>query len=214
MKKKETILLAVLILAVAGGLIWWIAPTRLLGRVDLAEVAEIRVFSGTTGEGFTVSDPEQITYIVESFQSTSLKRYGFSLGHTGYGYRMSFADGNGKILASLILNGESSLRRDPFFYEPREGTLCYEYLQELEKREKQSVFRAVIREIGSRTMIVTPLSEDGDYRVRDEIAVSMSLLPEDAEPQVGDIVIIAFNGEIMETYPAQLGEVYSITLEE
>ncbi len=32
------------------------------------------------------------------------------------------------------------------------------------------------------------------------------------ELQVNDLIEIAYNGEIMETYPAQLGEVYKITV--
>ena len=32
------------------------------------------------------------------------------------------------------------------------------------------------------------------------------------EPQVGDIIEIEYSGEIMETYPARLGEVYSIRI--
>lgn len=213
MNKKTVVMLCALVLAVAAGLVWWIAPKRFLRGADAAKVAEIRVFSGVTGQGFTVSDPEQIAYIVENFQSTAMTRSGLSLGRMGYGYRMTFADGNGKILASLILNSATSVRRDPFFYEPKEGGLCYEYLQELEKREKQVVFRAVIQEIGNGTMIVEPMQEEGERRSSDKIAVSMRKLPESAEPQVGDTVVIACDGMFLETYPVQLGEVYSITLE-
>ena len=35
---------------------------------------------------------------------------------------------------------------------------------------------------------------------------------ENLELQIGDFVEISYNGEIMESYPAQLGEVYKITV--
>lgn len=214
MRKRTTVVLCALALAVVVGMIWWIAPTRFLRGVDIAKVAEIHVFSGMTGEDFTISEPEQVAYIVESFQKTAMKRYGLSLGRMGYGYRMHFLDGSGKALASLILNSENTVRRDPFFYGSQEGVLCYDYLQELEKREKQEVCRAVIREIGNSTMLVELLREDGGCGNRGLIAVSMCKLPESAEPQVGDTLTIAWDGCFLETYPVQLGEVYSITLEE
>ena len=35
-------------------------------------------------------------------------------------------------------------------------------------------------------------------------------MPKPPTPKVGDIISIQYNGEIMESYPAQLGEIYDI----
>ena len=44
----------------------------------------------------------------------------------------------------------------------------------------------------------------------DRITVPLQHLHPAKEPVVGDVVEISYNGVIMESYPAQLGEVYSI----
>lgn len=134
--KKTDAALCLLILAAVLGLIWLIAPKRFLQGMDPSRVDRITVFSGMTGKGFTVEEPDKIAYIVESFQNTAMRRSGLSLGKMGYGYRITFLDREGRILASLILNSASTVRRDPFFYEPEKRGLCYEYLQELERAEE------------------------------------------------------------------------------
>ena len=84
MKKPVRILLTVgLVVAVAARLVW--CTLRTFGRgTDAARVDHINVFDGTTGTGFTVTDPEDISYIVENIQSRPVRPAKLSLGYIGY----------------------------------------------------------------------------------------------------------------------------------
>ena len=44
----------------------------------------------------------------------------------------------------------------------------------------------------------------------DRISIPIEYMPKSPTPKVGDIISIQYNGEIMESYPAQLGEIYDI----
>ena len=63
----------------------------------------------------------------------------------------------------------------------------------------ESVFTAVVLEV---------------RRTADRITVSTGELEDLPELEAGDLVVVAFGGGVMESYPAQLGEVYSVELAE
>lgn len=138
MKKPVRILLTVgLVVAVAARLVW--CTPRTFGRgTDAARVDHINVFDGTTGTGFTVTDPEDISYIVENIQSRPVRPAKLSLGYIGYRFSLVYVDENDKAIVPLFyLNGENTIRKDPFFYRC-DGGLCVDFLAELEEKYAQS----------------------------------------------------------------------------
>ena len=70
-------------------------------------------------------------------------------------------------------------------------------------------FQASVIEKNNDSIIVKP--EDGSLELA---SADKFYIPnvENLELQIGDLVEISYNGEIMESYPAQLGEVYKITV--
>lgn len=74
------------------------------------------------------------------------------------------------------------------------------------------VFQATILEINNDTMLVNPVEGSSELTSADKISLSMKNLKSSTEPQVGDIVEIEYDGEILESYPAQLSKVTSITI--
>ena len=70
-------------------------------------------------------------------------------------------------------------------------------------------FQASVIEKNNDLIIVKP--EDGSLELA---SADKFYIPnvENLELQIGDLVEISYNGEIMESYPAQLGEVYKITV--
>ncbi len=92
----------------------------------------ISVFDGNTGESFDIIDRDEIHYLVENIQTTDLKKDKISLGYSGYRFRMSFYDKAGKEIESFMMNSADTIRKAPFFYRC-DGSLCFDYLKELEK---------------------------------------------------------------------------------
>ena len=134
MKKKRCTIIAVIILLAAALLaVWYFLPMTFLKGVASSDVTLISVFDGNTGESFEICDADEIRCIVENIQNTKMKKDKLSLNYTGYSFRMKFCSEKGKELASFILNSESTIRKDPFFYRC-DGGLCYDYLKELEEK--------------------------------------------------------------------------------
>ena len=73
-----------------------------------------------------------------------------------------------------------------------------------------SVFRAVILEVRDSSYLVEPAEGSPELRSSDRIEVKKEHLDASLEPEVGDIIEIIHSGEIMESDPARLQDVYSI----
>lgn len=213
MKRKIGVILGVFAVLIIGCVIWYMAPKYFLRGIAASEISCIKVFDGNTGEGFTVQEPEQIVYIVENIQSVEMKKSKLSIGYSGYRFKVSFLDEKGRELETFILNGENAIRKDPFFYTAVDGVLCYEYLEQLEAEAEQHSFRATVLELHNGYMLVEPVAGSDELRSSDQIAVGLAEMSVSPEPQEGDIVLVVYDGAILETYPAQLGKVYSVTVE-
>lgn len=133
MKKKALIPAAVILLAVVVAAVFYLAPKTFGENITPSEVDHINVFDGTTGVGFTIDNPDDIQYIVENIQSHPMKRDGVSLGHSGYGFQVSYLDENDEdVIPLFFLNSEDTIRKAPFFYRC-DGGLCFDYLKTLEE---------------------------------------------------------------------------------
>lgn len=74
------------------------------------------------------------------------------------------------------------------------------------------MLRAEVIQIQNGSMLVKPVEGSQELRSSDLFSINIGNMPASPEPEVGDTVEIRYNGEIMESYPAQLGEIYGITV--
>lgn len=77
-----------------------------------------------------------------------------------------------------------------------------------------TVFQAEVLEIGKGYILVEPSEGCMEANSSDLIQVSMKNMEPSPEPEVGDIIEITYNGEIAESYPAQISVVYGIKVVE
>ncbi len=139
MKKKLLILVIIVAALLVGAVGYYLMPKTFGKNVNPSEVDHINVFDGNTGTGFTITESEDIEYIVANIQSISMKRDGISLGRTGYGFKISYINSNDKdIIPVFILNSDNAIRKDPFFYRC-DGVLCFDYLNECEEKYRTNV---------------------------------------------------------------------------
>ena len=131
--KKFRLIIAITFVLAAALAIWYFNTTTFLRKVNPSDIKSISVFDGNTGESFDFSDTDEIRYVVENIQSTIMKKDTLSMGYTGYSFRISFFDKNGKEIENFIINSSNTIRKDPFFYRC-DGDLCFDYLKELEEK--------------------------------------------------------------------------------
>lgn len=72
------------------------------------------------------------------------------------------------------------------------------------------IFEATVLEINDTCYLVEPVEGSQELNSADRIEVPIPNPDSALLPEVGDIIKITYNGDIMETYPARLGEVYNI----
>ena len=76
--------------------------------------------------------------------------------------------------------------------------------------EAHQVFQAEILEIHDGYYLVKPVEGSWELSSADRIEVPIRNARPSPEPEVGDAIEIEYSGEILETYPARIADVYSI----
>ena len=76
--------------------------------------------------------------------------------------------------------------------------------------EAHQVFRAEILEIHDGHYLVKPVEGSWELNSADRIVVPISNAHPSPEPEIGDVIEIEYSGEILETYPARIADVYGI----
>ena len=78
--------------------------------------------------------------------------------------------------------------------------------------EAHQVFRAEILEIHDGHYLVKPVEGSWELNSADRIEVPVRNAHPSPEPEIGDVIEIEYSGEILETYPAQIADVYGIKI--
>ena len=76
--------------------------------------------------------------------------------------------------------------------------------------EAHQVFQAEILEIHDGHYLVKPVEGSWELNSADRIEVPIRNVHPSPEPEIGDVIEIEYAGEILETYPAQIADVYGI----
>ena len=76
--------------------------------------------------------------------------------------------------------------------------------------EAHQVFQAEILEIHGGHYLVKPVEGSWELNSADRIEVPIRNAHPSPEPEIGDVIEIEYSGEILETYPARIADVYSI----
>ena len=80
--------------------------------------------------------------------------------------------------------------------------------------ESHQVFQAEILEIHDGYYLVKPVEGSWELSSADRIEVLIRNAHTSPEPEVGDVIEIEYSGEILETYPARIADVYGIKVVE
>ncbi len=92
---------------------------------------------------------------------------------------------------------------------PTLGLHITEMLDSADNAPESVTFQATVIEKNNDSILVRPVDGSLELNSADEFSI---LNERELELQVGDLIEITYNGDIMESYPAQLGEVYEITV--
>ena len=80
--------------------------------------------------------------------------------------------------------------------------------------ESNGVFKAEILEVHEGYYLVEPVYGSWELKSASKIEVSIKNIHPSPEPEIGDVIEIEYSGEILETYPARIQDVYHIKVVE
>ncbi|MBR6259666.1 MAG: hypothetical protein IKR21_05580 [Oscillospiraceae bacterium] len=80
----------------------------------------------------------------------------------------------------------------------------------VEQRENEQTLIGTITDISNGVLYIKPIPGTPEASSSDSFTVPIVNMPPSPEPIVGDSVEVKYNGEILETFPATLGEIYHI----
>jgi len=136
-----------------------------------------------------------------------------SMKSVGYIY---CGDGEEGLYANEIFSNQTVNSASGSFTAPESGNYLFYFRNyssswiELKSFVLGCRFEAEILEIHDGYFLVEPVPGSTELRSADRIEIPMKNMEPSPEPQVGDILEIRYNGMLQETYPAMIGEVYSI----
>ena len=73
-------------------------------------------------------------------------------------------------------------------------------------------FEAKVLEVRDSALLVEPVEGSPERKSADQITVPIVNMEPSPEPEVGDYVEVSYNGDILEIYPASLGEVFEVKI--
>ena len=74
-------------------------------------------------------------------------------------------------------------------------------------------FLAVVTEVSGSMMNIKPVEGTSESISYELFRISSESITDDSQPQVGDTYKIVYDGDIRESYPAQIPGIISVTLE-
>ena len=92
---------------------------------------------------------------------------------------------------------------------PALGVCITEMFHSTDHNPASVAFQATVIETNNDTILVKPAYGSLELDSSDQFSIPNK---EELALQAGDLIEIRYNGEILESYPAQLGEVYEITV--
>lgn len=137
-KKAKIIVSITVLLFIACGLAWWFMSVHFLGGVEPEDVVMIIVFNSNNGDEFQITNPDDISCVVNAIKQITFKKEEFASEEVPYWYHLTFINENGEEVESLALQNPRILRKNVtqkgvvFYRCDGELSVVGDYLESLE----------------------------------------------------------------------------------
>ena len=137
-KKSKIIVCITVLLFMACGLVWWFMAIHFLRGVEPEDVVMINVFNGNNGDEFEITNPDDISYVVNAIKQITFKKEDFAAEEVSYWYRLTFINENGEEVESLAVQNPRIIQKNitqkgvAFYRCDGELSVVGDYLESLE----------------------------------------------------------------------------------
>lgn len=218
MKKNTIIISLICILSVTIIMIVFavISGRKPYKNLDTSQIVSAVVRLTPPGETIQITEMTELVNLLKDVVIYNEDNSYTEYCGQGVIFTLTMADGTQTSIMAynpfLVIDGVGYKTK----YEPCEALNQYANML-LEQTETLSfadnaqvtTFQATVIEVTDSSILVKPVDDSPELDSSDQFSVPNT---ERLALQTGDTVEITYNGEILESYPAQLGEVYEITL--
>lgn len=218
MKKNTIIISLICILSVTIIMIVFavISGRKPYKNLDTSQIVSAVVRLTPPGETIQITEMTELVNLLKDVVIYNEDNSYTEYCGQGVIFTLTMADGTQTSIMAynpfLVIDGVGYKTK----YEPCEALNQYANML-LEQTETLSfadnaqvtTFQATVIEVTDSSILVKPVDDSPELDSSDQFSVPNT---EKLSLQTGDTVEITYNGEILESYPAQLGEVYEITL--
>lgn len=218
MKKNTIIISLICILSVTIIMIVFavISGRKPYKNLDTSQIVSAVVRLTPPGETIQITEMTELVNLLKDVVIYNEDNSYTEYCGQGVIFTLTMADGTQTSIMAynpfLVIDGVGYKTK----YEPCEALNQYANML-LEQTETLSfadnaqvtTFQATVIEVTDSSILVKPVDDSPELDSSDQFSVPNT---EKLALQTGDTVEITYNGEILESYPAQLGEVYEITL--
>lgn len=218
MKKSTIIISLICILSVTSIMIVFavISGRKPYKNLDTSQIVSAVVRLTPPGETIQITEMTELVNLLKDVVIYNEDNSYTEYCGQGVIFTLTMADGTQTSIMAynpfLVIDGVGYKTK----YEPCEALNQYANML-LEQTETLSfadnaqvtTFQATVIEVTDSSILVKPVDDSPELDSSDQFSVPNT---EKLALQTGDTVEITYNGEILESYPAQLGEVYEITL--
>lgn len=218
MKKNTIIISLICILSVTIIMIVFavISGRKPYKNLDTSQIVSAVVRLTPPGETIQITEMTELVNLLKDVVIYNEDNSYTEYCGQGVIFTLTMADGTQTSIMAynpfLVIDGVGYKTK----YEPCEALNQYANML-LEQTETLSfadnaqvtTFQATVIEVTDSSILVKPVDDSPELDSSDQFSVPNT---EKLALQTGDTVEITYNGEILESYPAQLGEVHEITL--
>lgn len=139
--KKTIIILSVSLFVLVVGIFLSIFiyniyhPLTLTHDYNPAAVTQIKIFDGTTGQHYTITNVDDVSHIAEDIKSKTYRRTKNVKGYSGFVFSTGFYDKEGNLVWSGTINSSETLVKNHYVYQPN-VPLDFRYIQQLIQEER------------------------------------------------------------------------------
>lgn len=131
---KKGIIIIIIVLGVLAVL--WFLPVKFLVGVKPKEVATIKVFNGTNGNSYEITDQTEIDYIVRNIKAVNYRKTPHLGGGSGFLLSITLLDEKGEQLGNIRIGGSGYVKGLLGYapYTKSSKKICTDYILGIENR--------------------------------------------------------------------------------
>lgn len=109
---------------------WSYIPHKVV-NIEPPKVSKIVISDENSIKLIEITKESEINHLVSNLKEITFQKGTPSIGYIDFSYRTVFLDNKGKAIQDLTIHSRDTMTYNGFFYKSEDGTIAYEYIEEL-----------------------------------------------------------------------------------